>query len=133
MSFETEWRRCAPWIAAALDHAGRTHSLEDVRLAITRGEARFWPGDASALVAVVEQDPGERRLLIWLAGGERDELETRLLPQVETWGRDCGCHRALVIGRTGWVRALKPKGYAPLARIVAKDLHDELEDRWLEN
>ncbi len=122
MTLDSEWRRCAPWIAAALDHAGRTHSLDDVRTAIDRGEAHFWPGRASALVAAIETDPGERRLLIWLAGGERAELETCLLPQVEAWGRERGCRRCLIIGRGGWVRALKSKGYAPLARIVAKDL-----------
>ncbi|MFI4966879.1 MAG: hypothetical protein ACHP9T_16125 [Caulobacterales bacterium] len=122
MSFEAEWARCAPWLEAALDHAGRTHSLTDVKAAITRGEARFWAGAESALVAAIECDPGERRLLIWLAGGERDELETEMLPRAEAWGRMHRCRRALVIGRAGWERTLKSKGYAPLARIVAKDL-----------
>ena len=122
MNFEHEWARCAPWLQAALDHAGRTHSLADVRQAIARGEAGFWPGAASALVAVVETDPGERRLLIWLAGGDRSELEETLLPRVEAWGRAGGCRRALVIGRDGWARTLRPKGYVPLARIIAKDL-----------
>ena len=122
MSFEAEWARCAPWLDAALEHAGRTHSLEDVEAAVARGEARFWPGAGSALVAAVEQDPGERRLLIWLAGGARDELETQLLPLAEAWGRARGCRRALVIGRAGWERTLRTKGYAPLARIIAKDL-----------
>jgi hypothetical protein len=60
--------------------------------------------------------------LIWLAGGERRELEDELLPQAEAWGRACGCRRVLVIGRAGWERALKRKGYAPLARLIAKDL-----------
>ena len=122
MSFEDDWARCAPWIEAALEHAGRTHSMGDVRAAIDRGEARFWPGAASALVATIEADPGERRLLIWLAGGDRGELEADLLPRVESWGRERGCRRALVIGRPGWERTLKSKGYAPLARIVAKEL-----------
>ena len=80
MSFETEWARCAPWLDAALDHAGRTHALADVKAAITRGEAHLWPGAASALVAAIEDDPGERRLLIWLAGGDREELEAEILP-----------------------------------------------------
>jgi hypothetical protein len=122
VTFEAEWARCASWLEAALDHAGRTHSLDDVKAAVGRGEARFWPGAGSALVAAVEQDPGERRLLIWLAGGGREELEARLLPLAEAWGRACGCRRALVIGRTGWERTLRTKGYAPLARIIAKDL-----------
>jgi hypothetical protein len=122
MRFDVEWTRCAPWLAAALDHAGRTHSLEDVRAAVEAGEARFWPGSKSALVAIIEADPGERRLLIWLAGGDREELEAEILPLAEAWGRSGGCRRALVIGRAGWEGALKSKGYAPLARIVAKDL-----------
>jgi hypothetical protein len=122
VSFEAEWARVAPWLEAALDHAGRTHSLADVEAAIRRGEARLWAGLRSALVAAVESDPGERRLLIWLAGGAREELETDTLPLVEAWGRERGCRRVLVIGRAGWERTLKSKGYAPLARIVAKDL-----------
>jgi hypothetical protein len=99
-------------LEAALDHAGRTHSLE----------ARLWTAPRSALVALVEIDPGDRRLLIWLAGGDREELETEILPLAEAWGRERGCRRALIIGRPGWERALKSKGYAPVARIVAKDL-----------
>jgi hypothetical protein len=45
-----------------------------------------------------------------------------VLPQVEAWARANGCRRLLVIGRPGWERALKPKGFAPLARVIAKDL-----------
>jgi hypothetical protein len=122
VSFEIEWARCAPWLDAALAHAGRTHDLADVRALVDAGEARLWPGRSSALVAAQEQDPCERRLLIWLAGGDRVELENELLPQAEAWGRSDGCRRALVIGRAGWERALKAKGYAPLARVIAKDL-----------
>jgi hypothetical protein len=122
LSLDAEWARCAPWLEAALDHAGRTHSLEDVKAAVDRGEAWFWAGERSGLVAAIEQDPGERRLLIWLAGGAQDELEDGLLPLAEAWGRASGCRRALVIGRAGWERTLRTKGYAPLARIIAKDL-----------
>lgn len=122
MSLDAEWVRCAAWVNAALDHAGRTHTLDDVRAAIARGDARFWPGARSALVATVEEDPQERRLLLWLAGGDRQELEAELLPLAEAWGRQSGCRRALAIGRPGWERTLRTKGYAPLARLIAKDL-----------
>ncbi len=122
MSFDEDWARCAPWLDAALAHAGRTHSLADVYALVALGEARFWPGRNCALVAAIERDPRELRLLIWLAGGDRDELEAELLPMAETWGRAAGCRRAVVIGRAGWERALKTKGYAPLARLIAKEL-----------
>jgi hypothetical protein len=122
VTFAHEWARCAPWLDAALAHGGRTHSLEDVRAMIAAGEARLWPGRDCALVAALERDPGERRLLIWLAGGAREELEGELLPLAEAWGRAAGCRRVLVIGRAGWERTLRTKGYAPLARLIAKEL-----------
>lgn len=122
MIFEQEWARCAPWIDAALAHAGGTHRPDDVKAMIARGDAGFWPGERSAAVTLVEDEPCERRLLIWLAGGDLAELGGPLLTQMEAWGRAVGCRRVLVIGRGGWERALKPQGYAPLARVIAKDL-----------
>jgi hypothetical protein len=122
MSGASDWTRCGPWLRAALRHAGDTHRLEDVQAMVLRGEAAFWPGRACALVSLVEEDPCERRTLIWLAGGDLDELRGELLPQVERHARDQACRRLLVIGRAGWERALKPQGFAPLARLIAKEL-----------
>lgn len=115
-------RRCAPWLDAALAHAGRTHRLDDVAEMIARGEAQLWPGAASAMVTLIEDDPLERRLLIWLAGGELGEIVERLRPAAEAWGRSNGCRRVLIIGRAGWERALAGHGYAPVARVIAKEL-----------
>ena len=122
MTFEQEWARCAPWIESALAHAGGTHRPGDVKAMIQRGEADFWPGRRSAAVTLVEDEPCERRLLIWLAGGDLAELGGPMLKRMETRGREAGCRRALIVGRPGWERALKPQGYAPLARLIAKDL-----------
>lgn len=122
MSFAAEWARCGAWLEAALAHAGGTHGLADVEAMVLRGEARFWAGRAAAAVAVLEQDPRESRVLIWLAGGTREELENEILPQVEAWARVRAVRRVLIIGRAGWERTLKAKGYAPLARLIAKEL-----------
>lgn len=117
-----EWFRCAPFLDAALAHAGRTHALGHVARMIEAGEAQFWPGERAAMVTVVEDEPLERRLLIWLAGGDLEELVQRLRPAVEAWARTIGCHRTLIVGRPGWERALAREGYAPLARVIAKEL-----------
>jgi len=122
LSFEAAWARAAPLLERALDHGGRTHGLADVEALVRGGEAQFWRADRSALVSLIEDDPCERRLLIWLAGGDFDELTRQVLPQVEAWGRARGCRRLLIVGRAGWERALKPNGYAPVARLIAKDL-----------
>ena len=89
---------------------------------VERGEAQLWPGNRAAMVTLVEDEPRERRLLIWLAGGDLGELVNRLRPAAEAWARGQGCRRALIIGRAGWERALAPEGYAPLARIIMKEL-----------
>jgi hypothetical protein len=109
-------------LEAALAHAGRTHELRDVEVLVRDGAAQFWAALSSAVVTLIEDDPRERRLLVWLAGGDLDELTAEVLPQVEAWARANRCRRLLVIGRPGWERALKPKGFAPLARVIAKDL-----------
>lgn len=121
MTFAT-WARCAPWLDAALAYAGRSHALSDVRTLVETGEAQLWAGERAAMVTLVEDEPRERRLLIWLAGGALDELVGRLRPQAERWAKHMGCRRVLVVGRPGWERALAPEGYAPLARIIAKEL-----------
>ena len=116
------WARVAPWLDAALTHAGRTHALADVLALVNAGEAQLWAAQHAAMVTVIEDDPLERRLVIWLAGGDLGELVRQLRPQAEDWARREGCRRVVVIGRAGWERALAPEGYAPLARIIAKDL-----------
>jgi hypothetical protein len=119
---DSEWERCSPWIEAALDHAGGTHSLTDVRAMLESGEARMWAGKASALVATIEQTPQRRLLLLWLAGGDLDELIATWRGEAEAWGARAGCTRSLLIGRRGWVRALKSHGYAPHACVLMKEL-----------
>jgi len=119
---DEDWARCGPWLEAALAHAGGGHALADVRELVAAGGAQAWPGERSAMVTLIEDDPRERRLLIWLAGGDLAELVGRLRPAAEAWGRTLGCRRVLIIGRAGWERALAPEGYAPLARIIAKEL-----------
>jgi len=119
---EADWVRLGSALEAALAHAGRTHTLADVRGMVEAGEAQAWAGERAGMVTVVEDDPRERRLLIWLAGGDFEELVRRLRPAAERWARTQGCRRVLIIGRPGWERALAPEGYAPLARIIAKEL-----------
>lgn len=122
MTFEAEWARCAPWIEAALAHGTGAYALADVEAMVRAGKAQFWPGRRTAAVTTIEQDPGDRWLLVWLAGGDLAELTEELRPKAERWARGQGCRRMLIIGRPGWERALKTHGYAPAARIIAKEL-----------
>ena len=118
---EAAWRRCLPWIEAALDYAGGTHTIEDVEAQIARGEAWFWPGEKSALVTEILEYPQFKAASFWLAGGDLGEL-LDMTPSVETWAVTMGCSKIFECGRPGWAKALKPLGYAPLYTVVWKDL-----------
>lgn len=120
MTFESEWARCSPYLAAALAHAGDTHSLDDVKGMVQRREARFWAGRGAAVVTQIEDYPRGRWLLFWLAGGDLHELVDELRPAAEVYGRANGCKRAIILGRPGWERVLA--GYTSIARIIAKEL-----------
>lgn len=122
MTFEAEWARCSRWVAAALKHGDDVYTLSDVEFAIRSGEARFWPGRASALVAKVEEFPRARWLMLWLAGGDLTELRDELRPQAEAWGKAQNCSKVVIIGRAGWYKSLCGEGYSATATVVGKDL-----------
>lgn len=118
----SEWGRCSHWIAAALEHSGGSHHIEDVRLMCETGEARFIPGERSAAVVEVIEYPRLNRLHLWLNGGDMDELVNVLLPIAEAWGRENGCTQVTTAGRPGWDRVMAPFGFKPAARICMKEL-----------
>lgn len=120
-AFRAEWSRCAPWIEAALEHAG-THTLADVEALVRTRECRFWAGREAALITEVQVWPQRKVLLLWLAGGDLDELRDELRPMAEAYGRDQGCDVVRISGRQGWVRALRGEGYEPVSWSCAKEL-----------
>lgn len=125
-AFETEWLRCSPWLDAALDHAGRTHTLEQVKAMVCdpAAETRFWAGTGSALVTAIERFPCGPVLQFWLAGGDDlAELVSHLRPMAEEWAREVhGVRRFMLLGRRGWVGELADHGYRPHATLLVKEL-----------
>jgi hypothetical protein len=111
-----------PFLQKALDLAGNTHSLEDIRREIDAGQLKFFAGINSAIVAGVEQYPQHRVLQFYLAGGNLAELE-QIYPLVEAWGREQGCTLASTAGRPGWERTfLKREGWKPRTVLMTKEL-----------
>lgn len=116
------WRRCRPYIEAALVRAGGTHGLDDVARLVEQGKAHFWPGRRCAVVTEFYCYPRLKACNFWLLGGELKEL-LQMLPVIEDWARAQGCTRMLGGGpRRGWERVLKPMGYRPEWIIYCKEL-----------
>lgn len=114
-----EWKRCRPYIEAALGYCHGTHTIEDIELGIAEGLYVFWPGKQSAAVTEVHQFPQARFFHIFLAGGDLDELRS-MVPTWQSFAAFAGCSRLTICGRRGWERALKKQGWK--AALVCLDL-----------
>jgi hypothetical protein len=116
------WRRCRPFIEAALVHAGGGHGIGDVQALIERGQAHFWPGERCAVVTEFWTSPRLKALNFWLLGGDLKEL-LRMRPAIEAWAAGQGCARAMGGGvHPGWARVLGKAGYEPRWTIYCKEL-----------
>jgi hypothetical protein len=90
---------------------------------ILSGRARLWVGEAAAIVAEIKDYPGGARVVHGLvAAGRIEEINRRLIPLAEAWGKAEGCTHAIVESRSGWMRALRAYGYEPHQVAVRKPL-----------
>jgi len=122
MSLIHELARCAPYIEAALEYSGGTHTVDDVAREIIAGKLQLWPGRQSAIVTEIEVYPRMKVIHFFLAGGDLAELQ-EMTPKIEAWGKAHGCSRASLAGRRGWERSfLTREGYRPMWHVLAKEI-----------
>lgn len=110
-------------IEAALHYTDDSHSFEDIKSAVERGELQFWPGPHSVVITEITQVPNYRALNLFLAGGVKEELEA-MLPEIEKFAKHVEADRIVLTGRKGWVRSfLKDEGYAEKLVVMEKKLN----------
>lgn len=113
--------RCKPWLEAALEHTGGTHTLDDVVQAIAEGTMQFWPAPRGCAVTELISFPKKKVLHIFLAGGEMDQIIDMDSSAVE-FARMNGCTGMSIAGRKGWSRVLKEKGYKESYTVLGKEI-----------
>lgn len=117
----TEFDRCAPWLRAALEYAGGTHTLDDVRAGVASGYMQLWPAPRGCAVTEIVVYPQSKALHIFLAAGELDQLQD-MFDSAAAWGRDQGCDRITLSGRVGWKRTLEPLGWGTTAVVMERKI-----------
>lgn len=109
-------------IEAALAFADDSHSFEDIKKAIEKGELQFWPGFSSVIITEIVQVPRFKSVNLFLAGGNLPELQA-MLPEIENFARHVGAERITLNGRKGWLRTfLVHEGYAEKLVTLEKKL-----------
>jgi hypothetical protein len=117
----TEFERCRPWIEAALEYSGGTHTFDDVVDGITSGRMQFWPAPRGCAVTELVRFPRKMTLNCFLAGGEMDQI-LDMFEDARNWGRQQGCTAFTLAGRAGWQRVLKSRGFSPTMVVLEAEI-----------
>jgi len=125
----SEFERCEPWLAAALEYDTGEKTLADIKSAYLDGKYMLLAGEKSAVLTETLPVAETTATHLYLMGGELTEIRNSLVPLAETAARRMGCRLSLITGRKGWARALASDGYRlagpcahPGSWIVGKDL-----------
>lgn len=122
MSLFAELTRCRPWIEAALEHSGGTHTFDDIVGAVYAGQMQFWPAESACAVTEIVNFPRRKVLHIFLAGGEMQEIVDMDGPAAD-FAKANGCTAMTIAGRRGWKKILAEKGYEESYTALIKEIN----------
>lgn len=112
------WDRVAPMLEPVLAEGGNTHTMEDLRIALSERRVALWPGERCVAVTEFVDYPQRRHLNVWLAAGDLVEMQ-QMRAGLEAYARAHGASGMQFSGRvtnagkrrlSGWSRA---SGYEP--------------------
>ena len=116
-----ELERCRPWIEAALEYSGGTHSFEDIALGIKEARMQLWPSPRGCIVTEIVVYPRKKVLNLFLAGGELDQL-LDMNSDMNAWAKQQGCTGGTLTGRIGWKKILEPMGWKLIHSYYGKEV-----------
>jgi len=108
-------------IQKALDYGKNSHTLNDVRESIAKGDMFYHSLGNSFIITEVHVFPQYYNLHGFLAGGHTEELK-KIMPYLEQKAKEVGCKYTTLTGRKGWERAFKGVGYKPTFYTLDKEL-----------
>lgn len=117
----SDFARCIPWLQAALDAGGNTHTIADVFDAVAAGRMQFWPAPRGCAITEIIAYPRKKVLHIFLAGGEMDQI-VDMDGSATEFARANGCDGMSICGRRGWARVLKDNGWEETMTTLVKEI-----------
>lgn len=111
------WGFVSEYLESALEHTDGEISLKDIHSDIVNRERQLWiiKRDACYIAAIVTQiysyNSGIKIGEITIAGGKEHRLWDHFTDVVGEWFKDQGCKFIDIIGRPGWQRLYKDRGF----------------------
>lgn len=106
----------------ALDHSDGRVKLEDLQGLVDAGRLVVFGNDRAAIAAEPVKSPdGTWTLSVSLAGGDLDSC-LELHDEAEAAARQLGASRMATVGREGWTKILKSRGYRVHSVLLSKEL-----------
>ncbi|HEY2011382.1 MAG TPA: hypothetical protein VGH23_20505 [Rhizomicrobium sp.] len=109
-------------IEAAVATNGGFETIEDVEQQIDDGLYQFWPAQNSAVVTSINQHRRVKALTVVHGGGDLAELLDRVEPWLCRYAKMIGCSHITGMGRRGWDRECKKRGYEFAHVTMMKEL-----------
>lgn len=127
---DTFWPEALPLLAKAFKYSSAKVDADDVRHDISVGNQTLWivfedtpQNIIGAFTIRVKAYPAASALCGEHLGGERlDEWADKLFEIMEEYARDLGINNLELIGRRGWEKILKPKGWKSSLVIFEKEI-----------
>ena len=121
MTLDEELTRCKPWIEAALEYSGGTHTFADVVDCVKLGTMQLWPAERGCAVTEIITFPRKKTMHIFLAGGELDQFFDMHESAIQ-WAKAQGCSAVTLSGRRGWTKAMSAKGWKEVYTTVGLEI-----------
>lgn len=114
------WPAVEALLAPAVERGG--NDWREVRDTLADGRSQLWlTMDPAPINATVTRMDGDT-LEIWLCGGAVLHRALRFLDTILKAARESGAVSARIIGRKGWDRALRGRGWRRCGDELVKDL-----------
>lgn len=117
----SKFLQAKPMLQAALDQGHGEYDLEDIWAGLRDNLYQLWLGPGFAAITEVINYPNTRMVLVHLAGGDLDALKAAD-EQLVQFAKIVDAKFIKIVGRRGWVRALKDKGYSEAFTQVIKEV-----------
>lgn len=122
-----KWHLAETWVRRAVEEGARIETPESYRDRCLDRSAQLWllkDGEHVVGCGITEIYDTAKGLTcgIPILSAEEFSVLEALFETVEAWARAEGCARLEGFGRPGWVRALKPAGWRPVATVIEKDI-----------